>query len=408
MFQLDYGDALWFVVLFSLVYPTLTYATTREPAPQDFDRIRPGDVGYIRGGRFNLLFSAGRPLGGKRLGVDVPVTFRQLDVGKFLNAEPRSPGCISAGGVRETRTRVGASMYPCVFSIASAFSGTSSSCSSMLEPRSSISFHLTGNQGAALLTKHLTFSEDVEKYGAFEQYTKAHYDSWVKFARACGYGDVKPVLVTGVDLTRDFAMMSYSNDGENLSAEFKMSASGVSFPWGTWSKPGAVYANRGPGPRRPPPGSQIVDQEPPIAQTTDQEPPIVQTADPEPSVTQTIDLEPSAGGHAEINSDLYRQCIFVRYYTVRTRLGIPKVMKAGAGPHDLGPGNWDDQGSPLETQCSSDSGSDTVPSPFDNGDDDGSSITSIDSQESDIVIHNTTVVGSSSFLSIFARPIDPL
>jgi len=224
----------------------------------------------------------------------------------------------------------------------------------------------------------------------------------------CGHGDVKPVLVTGVDLTRDFAMMSYSNDGENLTAEFKVSASGVPFPWGAWGKPGAVYTNCGPGPRRPPSGTQTVDPEHPIAQTADTEPPIApgsnqgppiaQTADPEPSTTQTMDLEPSASGHMDTDPEVYHQCIFVRYYTVRKRLGIPKIIKAGAGPHDLGPGSRDDQGPPLEAQCSSDSGSDTVPSPFDNnGDNDESSVTSIDSQESDIVIHNTAVVGSPSF-----------
>lgn len=294
----------------------------------------------------------------------------------------------------------------------------------MLEQRSSISFDLTGNEGAALLTKHLTFSEDIQLWGIFEKYAKVHYSSWIKFARACGHGDdVKPVLVTGVDMTRDFAMMSYSNDSENLNftAEFKMSVSGVPFPWGTWTKPGAVYTNCGPGPRRPPSRTQTVDPEPPIvqpanlefpiAQTVDPEPPLTQTEDPESFVTQAINLEPSTSGRAETSSDAYHQCIFIRYYAVRTGLRIPKVMKAGAGPHDLGPGNRDnhDPGSPLEARCSSDSGSDTVPSPFDdNGDDDGSSITSIDSQESDIVTHNTAIVGSPPFLSVFARPIDPL
>jgi len=102
------------------------YATTREPAPLHyFERIRPGDVGYIRRGCFNLLFSAGCPLDGRELGVDVPRTFQQLDVGPILNTEPRSPGCLSAGTVREIPTRARASMYPCVLFVTSISSRTS-------------------------------------------------------------------------------------------------------------------------------------------------------------------------------------------------------------------------------------------------------------------------------------------
>ena len=37
--------------------------------------------------------------------------------------------------------------------------------------------------------------------------------------------------------------------------------------------------------------------------------------------------------------DEFHQCVFIRYYTVRLDLGIfPRVIRAGAGPHDLGPG----------------------------------------------------------------------
>ena len=373
------------------------YGTTREPAPlDDFERIRLGDVGYIRRGCFNLLFSAGRPLGERALGTDVPGTFEQLHVGPILRTEPQLPGCFSAGGVREIQTRTEASMYPCVCSIASVPSRTSNVYPSMLEPRSSISFHLIGDQGAALLTKHSIFSEDIQRWGTFEGYTKEHYDSWVAFARACGHGnDIKPVLVTGVDVTRDFAMMSYLNDSGDLTAEFKTSVSGVVSPWGTWRKPGTVYTNCGPQPRRPPSATQTVDPEPSSSRHTE-------------TTTRTMGPEPSGSDRTGIVSDAYHQCVFVRYYTVRKRLGIPRVVKAAAGPHDLGPGDRDDQMSPLVAQCKSESSSDAMPSPFDNGgDDDRSSVTSIDS-DSDVVIHNTATVGSSPFLPILVRPIEPL
>jgi len=231
----------------------------------------------------------------------------------------------------------------------------------MLEPGSSTSLQLTGNQGAALLTKHPTYKEDVQLGRVFEEYTKEHYDSWVAFARERGHpNDIKPILVTGVDMTRDFAMISYSNEGDDMTAEFTLSAPGVAFPWGNWRAPGVVYTNCGPQPCRP----------------------------------------PSGNNHTEIVSDEYNQCVFVRYYTMRKRLGIPRVIKAAAGPHDLGPRGRDGEELPLEVEHNSDSGSDTS-SVFDGDwDDDRSSATSIDS-ESDIVVHNPTLVRLLSHPSTF-------
>ena len=219
------------------------------------------------------------------------------------------------------------------------------------------------------MTKHLTHGEDIQRERTFEEYTKQHFDSWVAFARETGHGnDVKPVLVTGVDMTRDFAMISYSdNDGDVLTVEFTTSAPGAS-AWGTWQTTGMVYTNRGPQLRRPPPPTQITD---PMS---------------------------SGDSHTETVLDEDNQCVFVRYYTVRKRLGIPRVIRAAAGPHDLGPGDRNDEGSSLEIQRNSDS--DIVSSPvYDNGNDDGSSITSVDEPESDIVIHNTTPVRSSRRIS---------
>lgn len=56
----------------------------------------------------------------------------------------------------------------------------------------------------------------------------------------------------------------------------------------------------------------------------------------------------------------YNQCVFVRYYTRRMKaLVFPTVIKAGAGPHDLGSGGRDDEGLPeVVIQYDSDSGSD--------------------------------------------------
>ena len=208
------------------------------------------------------------------------------------------------------------------------------------------------------MTKYPTYRTDIQLERTFEEYTKEHYASWVAFARERGHGnDVKPVLVTGVDMTRDFAMMSYSDSEGDLTATFTISAPGVASAWGSWRKTGAVHTNCGPQPCHP------------------------------PSPTQTEGLTSSSSSRTEAVSDEYNQCVFVRYYTVRRRLGIPRVIRAAAGPHDLGPGARDDEESSA-------SGSDAGSSLFDDdGDDDRSSISSIDS-ESDIVVHNTTPVRS--------------
>ena len=202
----------------------------------------------------------------------------------------------------------------------------------MLEPGFSISFELTDKQGAALVTRHHTFREDIELESTFEAYTKRHYNSWDEFARKTGHGnDVKPVIVTGIDMTRDFAMMACANSDAKLRSEFTMSVpmvgSASASAWGTWRTEGLIHTNCGPQLCRP------------------------------PSPTQTTELTPSDGTDTIPIPDGYNQCVFVRYFTIRKRAFIfSMVMRAAAGPHDLGPGGRDDEES-LQLEMRSDSNS---------------------------------------------------
>ena len=209
----------------------------------------------------------------------------------------------------------------------------------MLEPGISISFELTEKRGATLVTKYPTYREDAELELPFKAYTKRHYDSWVAFARDAGHGDdIRPVLITGVDMTRDFAMMAYVNSGVNLVSEFTISvpmvASASASAWGTWHTEGLVHTNCGPQLCRP------------------------------PSSAQTTDLSPPGNNDTGTVPDEYNQCVFVRYYTMRRRaLLFPRVIKAAAGPHDLGPEDRDDEELlQMETIYDSDSGSDITSS----------------------------------------------
>ena len=178
---------------------------------------------------------------------------------------------------------------PCV---PSAIFGASDPNSRTMGSASSTSFRLTAEQGAALLTKYPTYREDVQRAGTLEKYAKEHYDSWVTFAHETGHGDINPILVTGVDRTRDFAMLCYSkgDDDDDLSCEFTTSVPG-STGWGTWNKSGLVYTNHGPQLRYPPSSSS------------------------------------SGDGNAVSISDEYNQCVFIRYYMSRTQILVSQIRR---------------------------------------------------------------------------------
>lgn len=222
---------------------------------------------------------------------------------------------------------------------------------SPLEPGADFSYELTGKRGAALVTRHQTYKQDALRRDAFEEYTKKHYDSWVAFSRDNQYGsDAKPVLVSGVDMTKDFAMAAYSHEGTSLAAERTISiptiGSAPASLWGTWRTRGPTHTNHGPQQCVPPSSAQV---------------------------TQTSS-EPTSAGSV---SDDYNQCVFVRYYTMRERMGFySRMPRAAAGSHDPGPGSNRDDTFPESTSVNEGWGSAAV--------DTGS--------DQDIVVYNTPQV----------------
>ena len=186
-----------------------------------------------------------------------------------------------------------------------------------LEHSASFSFELAGNHGAALVTKYQTFREDALSKSKFEEYIKRHYDSWVALARHKGYGDdVQPVLVSGFDMTRDFAMVAYSNEsasGESdLAITVPMVASASASIWGTWHSRCTPHTNCGPQECSPPSPERAIS-----------------------FPSESLRSEEAPRTPSEFN-----QCVFIRYYTIRKLLRLfPKVIRAAAGPDDLGPGD---------------------------------------------------------------------
>ena len=107
---LKYGDALWLVTVLHRCEFLESNIDRREPGPiYSYRRVQLGDVGYIRQGRFHLLFSAGIPLGSRELGIHVPHTFEQLDVGPIIRGEVRPPGPLSTSTVKQIGANVGGS-----------------------------------------------------------------------------------------------------------------------------------------------------------------------------------------------------------------------------------------------------------------------------------------------------------
>ncbi|KAF9780741.1 hypothetical protein BJ322DRAFT_1163397 [Thelephora terrestris] len=275
---LCFGDALW------------------EPSPTSgYTRIKIGDVGFIRSGQFHLLFSASSPSEGQ----DVPTTFEQLDIGTPEPKQPRQPGCRGTHSVRQVTANAGISV----------------SGNLPLEAGVNFSYELTEDHGAALVTRHLTYRMDA--LVEFESYTKRHYESWVAFARdRRRYGrDVQPVLVSGFDMTKDFAMVAYSDDttssGANCIISVPNLGSASASTYCTWETKCSPHRNCGPQPgRNPLPRSRAIES------------------------------SSSQPAEAEDIPDEFNQCVFIRYYTMQSRkiFGM-KVIRAGAGPHDLGSGD---------------------------------------------------------------------
>ena len=105
------------------------------------------------------------------------------------------------------------------------------------------------------------------------------------FSREKKYGDdIKPILVSSVNMTKDFAMAAYSNEGASLKADLTISVpmftSASASVWGKWCAKGLIHTNCGPQECIPPSFAQTVG----------------------------LSLQPAIVGAI---SDDYNQCVFV-------------------------------------------------------------------------------------------------
>jgi hypothetical protein len=108
------------------------------------------------------------------------------------------------------------------------------------------------------MTKYQTYREDLQRDRFLERSFTKHYRSWLAFAHEQGHNvqlsDL--VLVTGVDLTKDFSMLAFEHAGGDFNVEFNVGVSQVASAsasaWGSWRTITSVHKNWSPQELLPP------------------------------------------------------------------------------------------------------------------------------------------------------------
>ncbi|KAH8103698.1 hypothetical protein DFH11DRAFT_1488286, partial [Phellopilus nigrolimitatus] len=262
-----------------------------EPNPaghENFDRVRVGDVGYVGSkGSFYRLFNAfhasehpinnRQELDGTSISL-VPDGFQPLPVNRreTSTSEPLIPGVRKSTGVRQ----VGVQAYATGVAM-----GAGARIRLVCERR----------RGAALITKNIIKCEDAVREKALKEYMLANCDSWHEFAISEGR-DIQLhdiILVTGCDLTTDWAMATFNERSSGVEVSFEVGSpslvvsAGVSL-WGKWSSTVEIPYRCGP-------------------------------------------ILPST----ESLTDPFNQCVFIRGYRIARRLFWLKKLSAAAEPKDF-------------------------------------------------------------------------
>ncbi|KAN0131606.1 hypothetical protein V8E53_010448 [Lactarius tabidus] len=168
-----------------------------------YDRVRVGDVGYMRRGHFLRLFNALLPADDITQVYGVPDGFVPLNMGPFHNIRTLNlPGgnYLSNGTVEDLEPReeleAGGPAYD--------------------EYTTVSSFTCRSSPGAFLSLPFSGISEDAIRTKGFDTYIRKHCDSWLEFATINDF-DVQLediVLVTGCDLTSSWAMAAFIDSSE--------------------------------------------------------------------------------------------------------------------------------------------------------------------------------------------------
>ncbi|KAJ7176838.1 hypothetical protein C8R46DRAFT_45231 [Mycena filopes] len=256
------------------------------PEPRLYDKVKPGDVGYLKDGSFHRLFNATLDADHPEQTLGVPPLFRPLELpeepcsqNNKINHGPYKyfdPGTLRSSSVSEFRYGVDVNGL-------------------ILPGGAGIHFSCSTKQGALLHLSKPALREELLAEGFFETYTRQNFRHWYDFANKTLGRGVKDgmVIVTSCDRTFEWASAVFDDRSKDAEISFEISGiSGVSAQLsfsGKWDYTSSVQHRSGP-----------------IHEGTD-----------EPKIDQTI---------------------FIRGWKVLERpLRAPKVIRAAAEPRSRSP-----------------------------------------------------------------------
>lgn len=183
----------------------------------------------------------------------------------------------------------------------------------MVPVGASVNLSCSNQRGAALLIKYRAEREDSNRPLALADCMLKNYKNWLAFARGRLFQDIELrdlVLVTGCDITRDWATATFTERSVDGSISFQAGAPStgnaeVSF-WGSWRTSTSIPHRCGP---------QSINNS------------------FQNSGDSLIPTDDTSQRQTTPKSD---QCIFIRAYRVHERpMFLPNVIRAAAGPSDL-------------------------------------------------------------------------
>ena len=193
----------------------------------------------------------------------------------------------------------------------------------VVQAGASIELGCSSQQGAALVIKHPAYREDSSRRRALARYMLQNYTAWLIFARQILDHDIQLrdlVLVSGYDLTADWATATFADRSKDSSITFQVGSPYLGSVevnmWGEWSTSAQISHRCGPQPLTPPRHTVHCDNE-------------------------HEDHVPHA-----IKPPLFDQCIFIRSFRVKERSYLlPATIKA-AGEESEDFDRYDEPNSP--------------------------------------------------------------